>query len=219
MKRLEHYAIAFGTLLLISGLPLQAQNSAGTVQPASLSPDIYFGAEAGALYMQDMQVHTGTREEFKFDIGTRFDLVVGYNFARSWAVELDCGVIWNAISGYGSESFSNTKADLYQIPVMVNYLYRLPIKGRLEGFLGAGIGAVIGDFHIKDFGLDFKDSDVTCGFQGLAGLNYHLSRLVDLHLAYKFLGTTGHKWSDQNYYTETQGSLTHALLLGVVVKY
>ena len=155
--KVRHYkTIAISALLLIPALSLRAQNSAATIEPSS-SPDIYFGAEAGGVYMQDMQVHVGSREEFKFDIGTRVDLVLGYRFSRSWSVELDAGVIWNAIHSYGSESFSGTKADFYHYPVMVNYLYRLPIKGRLEGFVGGGIGAVVGDFHIKEPGLDFRD--------------------------------------------------------------
>jgi hypothetical protein len=34
-----------------------------------------------------------------------------------------------------------------------------------------------------------------------------------------FLGTSNHRWSDENYYTKTEGTLTHALLLGLSVKY
>ena len=129
-------------------------------------------------------------------------------------------MIWNSIDKYGDYSFSNGKsADLYQIPVMVNYMYRLPLKGSLEAYMGAGIGLVVGMLHINDSGLDFKDSDTTFGYQALAGLNYHVSSQVDLSLAYKFLGTSNHRWSDENYYTKTEGTLTHALLLGLSVKY
>ena len=219
MKYSEHLIIAVGTLLLIPALSLQAQNGAEQIRSTSISPDIYVQAAAGAEYMQDMQVHVGTREEFEFGVGTRFDLAVGYKFSRSWSAELDCGVMWNPIDRYGAESFSGTRAELYQFPVMVNYMYRVPIKGPVEGFVGGGIGLVVGDFHIKEPGLDFRNSDVTFGYQALAGVNYHLTSQVDVTLAYKFLGTTGHKWSDANYYTETQGSLTHAIMLAVSVKY
>jgi opacity protein-like surface antigen len=219
MKIPDHQIIALSSLLLISALPLQAQNSAENIRPASTAPDIYLEGDAGPLYMQDMQVHVGTKEKFKFDLGTRFDLVLGYKFAQSWSAELDCGVIWNAIDKYGAGSFSGTKADLYQFPVMVNYLYWLPIKGPLEGFVGAGVGLVVGDFHIADVAQDFKDTDATFGYQALAGLKYHLCSQVDLTLAYKFLGTTSHKWIDGDFYTQTQGSLTHSVMLGVAVKY
>ena len=111
------------------------------------------------------------------------------------------------------------QADLYQIPIMVNYLYRLPIIGRFEGFVGAGIGAVVTVFHINDSGLNFQDSDVTFGGQGLAGLDFHLSRQVDLSLTYKFLGTTSHKFSDQGLYTQTDGAMSHSLMLGVSFKW
>jgi opacity protein-like surface antigen len=219
MKLSDHCAVVIGTLLLIPALALQAQNNALQTQRESPSPDIYVQAQGGAVYMQDLQVNVGTHEEFKFNTGARGDLVVGYKFARHWSTELDCGVIWNAFDKYGDYSFSASKADLYQIPIMVNYLYRLPIIGRFEGFVGAGIGAVVTVFHINDSGLNFQDSDVTFGGQGLAGLDFHLSRQVDLSLTYKFLGTTSHKFSDQGLYTQTDGAMSHSLMLGVSFKW
>jgi len=220
MKLSAYQAIAISTLFLIPALSLQAQNRADKIEPPSTSPDIYLRADAGAVYMQDLQVNVASMEQFKFNTGTRFDLAVGSRFSRSWSAELECGVIWNSIDKYGDDSFSaGNNADLYQIPVMVNYMYRLPIKGSFEGFLGAGIGFVVGIFHVKEGGLDFKNSDTTFGYQVVAGLNYHLSRQVDLSLAYKFLGTSNHKWSDDNFYTKTEGSLTHAVTLGVSFKY
>jgi len=220
MKISDRCAIVIGTLFLIPALALQAQDNAVKTPAASTGPDIYVQAEAGATYMHDLQVNVGTHEKFKFDLGARFDLAVGYKFSQHWSTELDAGVIWNRIDKYGSYSFSASKqADLYQIPIMVNYLYRLRIKSKFEAFLGAGIGAVVDVFHINDQGLNFKDSDVSFGGQGLAGLNYHLSHQVDLSLAYKFLATTSHKWSDQGLYTQTDGTMTHSLMLGVSVKY
>lgn len=219
MKLSNYRAIVVGSLLLIPAA-VRAQDTVQKVQTQTTGPDIYVRAEAGGVYMQDLQVHVGTREEFKFNTGVRGDVVVGYNFSRSWATELDFGVIWNKIDTYGDYSFAaSQQADIYQIPVMVNYLYRLPIKGSFEAFVGGGFGAVVGLFHINDQGLDFKDSDVTFGGQGLAGLKYHLSRQVDLSLGYKFLGTTGHKWTSGDFYTETAGTFSHSVLLGVSVKY
>lgn len=219
MKLSDYRAIVFSTLLLIPALTLQAQDKTLQTQPVSTGSPIYVQAQGGAVYMQDLQVNVGTHEEFKFNTGARADLVVGYKFSRHWSTELDFGVIWNAFDTYGNYSFTPGKADLYQIPVMVNYLYRLPIGRSFEGYLGAGIGAVVTVFHINDSGLNFQDSDVTFGGQGLAGLNYHLSRQVDLSLAYRFLGTTSHKWTDQGFYTQTDGAMSHSLLLGVSVKY
>lgn len=221
MKLSDYRAVVTGTVLLISALALQAQGPTLQTQPQPLisSPDIYVQAQGGAVYLQDLQVNVGTHEEFKFNTGARADLVVGYKFSRHWSTELDCGVIWNSFNKYGDYSFSASKADLYQIPIMVNYLYRLPIGRSFEGFLGAGIGAVVTVFHINDSGLNFQDSDVAFGGQGMAGLNYHLSRQVDLNLTYKFLGTTSHKWSDEGFYTQTDGALSHSLMLGVSIKY
>jgi len=221
MKLSDHRVVVTGTLLLISALALQAQGQ--TLQPQTQSlisgPNIYVQAQGGAVYMQDLQVNVGTHEEFKFNTGARADLVVGYKFTRHWSTELDCGVIWNSFDKYGDYSFSASKANLYQIPIMVNYLYRLPIGRSFEGFLGAGIGAVVTVFHIDDSGLNFQDSDVAFGGQGMAGLNYHLSHQVDLSLTYKFLGTTTHKWSDEGLYTQTDGAMSHSLMLGVSVKW
>lgn len=220
MKLTYCHTIAISSLLLIPALSLQAQDKMDKIQAPGTGPGIYVKAEAGADYMQDLQVNVGSKEKFKFDIGTRFDLVLGHQFSRSWSAELECGMIWNSIDKYGNQSFpSSQPADLYQVPVMVNYLYRLPIKGSFEGFVGGGIGAVVDVFHVKDSGLDFQDSDLTFGGQVLAGLTYHVSSQVDFSLAYKFLGTTSHKWSDQGWYTKTDGTMTHAVMLGVSVKY
>ena len=220
MKLSNYRAIIISTPVLIPALALQAQDKTLQTQAENTGSPFYVQAQGGAVYMQDLQVNVGTHEEFKFNTGARADLVVGYKFSRHWSTELDCGVIWNSFDKYGAYSFSASKqADLYQIPIMVNYLYRVRIGRSFEGFLGAGIGAVVTVFHINDSGLNFHDSDVTFGGQGMAGLNYHLSRLVDLSLAYKFLGTTSHKWTDQGFYTQTDGTMSHSLMLGVSVKY
>jgi opacity protein-like surface antigen len=220
MKLSNHRAIALSTLLFTPVLSLQAQDRDQIMPPPHAGPDLYVQGEAGPAYMQDLQVNVGTKEEFKFNVGTRVDLAVGYNFSRSWSTELNFGMIWNSIDKYGGYSFGASKqAEVYQIPVMWNYLYRLPLKGRLEGFVGAGLGLVAGVLHINDRGLDFKDSDVTFGGQGVAGLNYHFTRQMDLSLTYKFLGTSNHRWTDGDYYTKTDGTLTHALLLGLSLKY
>ncbi len=219
MKLLKHPAIVISTLLLLPAVSLHAQDKPLAIRTDDTGSDIYLKAEAGGVYMQDLQVHVNTREEFKFNPGTRGDVIVGYNFSRSWSTELDFGVLWNSIDKYGAYSFDASKADLFEIPIMVNYLYRLPIKRSFEAYVGGGIGAVIGILHIDDQGLDFKDTDVTFGGQAMAGLSYHLSRLVDLSLAYKFLATTDHKWSDQDFYTKTAGTMAHAVLLGVSIKY
>ena len=96
MKILDPKTIIISTLLVIPALSLQAQNLAQNNPLESTSPDIYVKAEAGASYLQDLQVNVGSHEQLKFDIGTRFDLVVGYNFTRSWSAELDLGAIWNS---------------------------------------------------------------------------------------------------------------------------
>src|SRR5215471_14972724 len=139
MKLSDCRAIVISALLLIPALAVQAQHNALQAQRESSSPGIYVEAEGGAVYMQNLQVNVGTQEEFKFKTGARADLVVGYKFTRHWSTELDSGVIWNSFDKYGDYSFSASKANLYQIPIMVNYLYRLPIGRSFEGFLGAGI--------------------------------------------------------------------------------
>ena len=223
MKLSNYHSIVTGTLLLTSALALQAQGLPTQPQTVISGPDLYLQVQGGAVYMQDLQVNVGSHDELKFNIGARAGLVLGYKFSKHWSTELDCGVIWNGFDTYGGYSFSGDKqADLYQIPVMVNYLYRLPIGRKFEGYLGVGLGGVVTIFHLNDnvvgFG-DFQDSDVAFGGQGMAGFNYHLSRQVDLSLAYKFLGTTSHKWSDGGYYTQTDGALSHSLVLGVSMKY
>jgi opacity protein-like surface antigen len=220
MKLTDHRAIVIGTLLLIPVLALQAQDKPLETKTQTFTPGVYLQGEAGAVFMQDLQVNVGSREKLSFNPGVRGDLVLGYKFNQSWSTELDCGVLWNSFNKYGNYSFpSNEQAELYQIPILVNYLYRLPIKGSFEGFLGGGVGAVVSKFHLNDQGLDFKNSDLTFGGQVMAGVKYHLSSQADLGLAYKFLGTTSHKWADQGWYTQTSGSLTHALVLALSVKY
>ena len=146
-------------------MSLRAQETAEIIQVQEPVSDLYVKADAGPAFVQDLEVHTGTQKEFKLNAGVRFDLGAGYKFTQCLAAELECGVIWNSVDKYDDRPLSS---DFYQIPIMINYIYKVPLKGPVEPFIGVGIGPVISIFD--DSQVSFNATDVSFGCQAMAGL-------------------------------------------------
>jgi opacity protein-like surface antigen len=176
-----------GLALLTSGIA-HAQNWAD---------NLYLHGDIGPAFFQSAPVVSRTFTSFSdsfgsvhrghtyFDTEIRADLSLGCNLTKSFAIEAEAGFIW--------DPNDNRNNYFYQIPVMLNGIYQIPLGHSWNAYLGAGAGAVIGKTHSlfpQAFHTPFvfDDTDWSAGYQAEAGIKYALSRHVDIDLGYKFLG-------------------------------
>lgn len=204
---------AVGTTLLVA---------ATAHSRAQAADKLYLDINAGPAITQDAAIQNspfGNTSNVQFDNGLRAGLGVGYNVTPSFAAELETGVIWNSVHSIQNNDLSalNASADLYQIPILANAIYK-PLHGSFQPYIGVGLGGVAGIFDSSNIplfgppGAGFSDTDFTFAYQAKVGFKYAVSDHVDLGLAYEFLGTTDHNWTDGGHTLKTDGTMTHAIL-------
>jgi OOP family OmpA-OmpF porin len=109
------------------------------------------------------------------------------------------------------ETGSNVVDGGFQIPVMVNGIYHIPLDLPIKPFVGAGVGGVL---SIASDDVDSEEA-FAFGYQGLIGAKYQITDRAELGAVYKILGTT-----DLEFDTfETKGSLAHMLALAFTYKF
>ncbi len=178
----------------------------------------YFDLDVGAAVPQNTGIRVsplGNDGNVKYNTGFRGDLNFGYNFTPHFAAELESGVIWNGIHSIRDNTLtgSDSRADLFQFPALANFIYK-PMHGAFQPYLGVGVGGEAAFFdsaNVPLFGSKFTDTDFTFAYQAKAGFKYEISSSIELGIAYKFLGTSGHNWSDNGVTFKTDGTITHAL--------
>lgn len=181
----------------------------------------YVDFKVGPAFVQNDSIQTsqfGNHGNIHFDTGVRADVGFGYHLCRDFAVELQTGVSRNTVDSMAGNLLSDfgSSADFYQIPVLVNGIYQFPLHGKFKPYIGAGVGGEAGFFHQTNVpgttGRDFNDQDLVFAYQGVVGFKYILGEHLDLGLAYEFLGTADHQWSDLGVNLKTDGTMTHAVL-------
>src|SRR5437879_2082361 len=144
MKSLKLTCLAVGAAMLV------ANARAGS--PGQM----YLNLDAGAAWLQDV----GT---LSFDTGLRADAAFGYMATEALALEVEGGVVWNQAKGVGG--------DVYQIPVMLNGVWNIPVNTSWSGYIGAGAGGIWTDVETTSSG---SSDDFVFGYQAMAGLKYKL---------------------------------------------
>jgi outer membrane protein W len=190
----------------------------GAVNGHTQSTDnIFCGLDAGGAFQDQVGIHSGfngVTGDMKFSPGWAVGGDVGYNFSRFISADLNCGVIWNDISELGDQSLTGVaSAHLVEIPILANAIFTYPI-GHFKPYLGAGLGMAFGRFDSSNIpGADpnFHDTDDTFAYQGEIGLKYSLSQNIELGLAYRFVGTSSHSWTDSGISLNTDGTMAHLL--------
>jgi opacity protein-like surface antigen len=201
-----------------------------TTRAGDWTQNLYISADVGSAFRPDTIFHEsfGTTDHTTYNAGIRADIGIGYNVNKSWAVELDTGVIWNSIdkvNGVPLSSFNET-FDTYLIPNLVNVIYKVPTKSPLAPYVGVGVGSVVsiadinaGNFHGSN--PDLSDSDYTFAYQAEAGLNYNVSKRVSFGVDYKFLGMLSQSWYIRSFYNhiETDAIYAHTVLVNFSLRF
>ena len=100
---------------------------------------------------------------------------------------------------------------LYQIPILANVIYTVPLDGKVKPYIGAGAGGV---YALID-GKDTSESDFVFAWQVMAGADYQINDKWSAGLAYKLLGTGGGDWGG----VKTDSFLTHSIVASVSYKF
>lgn len=182
----------------------------------------YLNVDIGPSFVQDAAINWTTKlrpftfrgsRTVEFQTGIRGDVAVGYNMSDAWAIELESGMMWNA---------TGDEEQLYQIPILVNVIYKIPLKNSWTPYFGAGAGGVVSDLSLLTAAAPFaslmrtSDTDLAFAYQAMAGIKYAISGHAQIDLGYKFFGTLDQRWaSNHSGFSTTltsNGIYTHAVL-------
>jgi len=174
----------------------------------------YMSLDVGVALQSDIEVKqvggsSLSGVDLQFDTGLRFDIASGYHFTERFAAELSVGYVFNsvdAVTGAAPAGFG-VDADLFQLPVMVNLLYKVQSELPIEPFLGGGAGGVLSVFSNSNATRE----EFSFGYQGFVGLKYRMTPRTEFTAVYKILGTTDLVFEG----FETGGTLTHTFAIGV----
>ncbi len=147
--------------------------------------------------------------KLSFKTGVRLDLDGGYQFNDSWALEAEAGFTYNAVDF--ANGVSTVSRSLYQVPLLLNGIYTVPVKWCVKPYIGAGMGGVATGLN----GLN----DVGAAGQFLAGLKFKLSSRIDVGLGYKFLITAKHDWDNVLKVTQSGRTINNSILADVTFKF
>ncbi len=193
-NRILTLGMAGALLCLASNLP--AQNVLGKW---------YLGLDAGLALQPDITLkYAGGEDRLVFDPGVRLGLSGGVHLHPSWRAELELGFIYNSVDA--------RTQDYFQMPILANLIYSVPLRGPFSAYAGAGVGGVYTVFWTD---LWSTEEGLAFGYQGIAGVKYALNDGLDVGLSYKLLGTIEHDLGP----ARSEGTLTHSILAAFTFKF
>lgn len=158
----------------------------------------FIGVDGGAILQQkaDFRTSAGPSQIATFNPGVRGDLDLGYNFCQSFAVAFEPGFMWDRIHDLGGNPLSkyDQSIDLYSVPLLANFIFRVPTHCSLVPYLGIGGGGNVSVFDFYDKGSQFNETDIEPAAQGELGLEYNVTPNLSLGLAYKFMATLSQRY-------------------------
>jgi opacity protein-like surface antigen len=164
---------------------------------------IYARVDFGGSYQQSTTLFQSApvpnTKTATFNLGMRGNLAAGYHFNESWAAEFDTGLIWNSVDKANGVSLdqpypNNASFATYTVPVLVNVVYKVPLKGDLTPYAAAGVGGAATILSYNKAATSFTGSDFVFAYQVEVGLKYRVTPNASFGIAYQFLGTTDPNW-------------------------
>lgn len=223
--KLAKISVVGAAVGLASAFSLSAQTQMNTTSKWYVGGDagLCLQQNVGGVTQEDLQTHTtyNNLPDAKFDPGVRADLSVGYNLTENWAVELESGFSYNELSQIGQAKDAGYK--LYQVPILLNGIYKYSFNDKWQAYGGLGLGGVAGIFDLSSNGSG-RDTDFQFGYQAELGVKYHITANWECDLGYKFLGTTDHKWTlvsnaGGHYRIQMDSTMSHSILLSLTYKF
>ena len=154
----------------------------------------YIGGEAGwtGLFDQTDTISDTTSAIARFYGGFNTGVRGGYEWGP-WRFEEEYSYRRNAARDLiGSNSAVNAAGgDRHSNSIMANVLYDFTPGYSITPHVGFGVGAaeVVDGLKLSGIGQVFNGSSWRFGYQGIAGIRYHLSGAFTLDLDYRFFAT------------------------------
>lgn len=215
----------------------------------------YVGPEIGAAFQQDVNLQDVNFDttilgadvlgsaggSLTMSAGIRFNVPIGYQPVEWFAIEFAPGIIWNQLSSYnlalngtidgGAQQSVTLPIDLegsyYQVPLVVNFIFKIPTDSPWVPYIGGGIGAsytYMNWTRISYAGVsqDLSNVDGSCwslAYQGIAGLDYKITDEVSLGLKYIFTGTGNQNFGGSFQDLDTKGSYSQNVMLNCTLNF
>ena len=215
----------------------------------------YVGPEIGGSFQQDVNLKNTSYNttilganvvgsaggSLTMDAGIRFNLPLGYQPVDWFAVEFAPGIIWNKMSSYNlalngsinggaQESITipiNVTGSYFQVPLVVNFIFKIPTNSPWVPYLGGGVGAsytYMNWTRISYGGVseDLSNVDGSCwslAYQGIAGFDYQIDNEISVGLKYVFTGTGNQNFGGSFQDLSTKGSYSQNVLLNCTLKF
>jgi opacity protein-like surface antigen len=215
----------------------------------------YVGPELGVAFQQNVNLQNVNYEATILDsklvgtaggsltmsAGIRFNLPIGYQPVDWFAVEFAPGIIWNKLSSYnlelngsvdGSPQESITvpldlEGSYYQVPLIVNFIFKIPTNSPWIPYIGGGIGASYSYMNWTRISYggdseDYSNVDGSCwslAYQGIAGLDYQIVDDVSVGLKYIFTGTGNQNFGGSFQDLDTKGSYSQNVMINCSLKF
>jgi opacity protein-like surface antigen len=215
----------------------------------------YVGPEIGAAFQQDVNLQDVNFDttilgadvlgsaggSLTMSAGIRFNVPIGYQPVEWFAIEFAPGIIWNQLSSYnlalngtidgGAQQSITLPIDLegsfYQVPLVVNFIFKIPTDSPWVPYIGGGIGAsytYMNWTRISYAGVsqDLSNVDGSCwslAYQGIAGLDYKITDEVSLGLKYIFTGTGNQNFGGSFQDFDTKGSYSQNVMFNCTLNF
>jgi opacity protein-like surface antigen len=215
----------------------------------------YVGPEIGAAFQQDVNLQDVNFDttilgadvlgsaggSLTMSAGIRFNVPIGYQPVEWFAIEFAPGIIWNQLSSYnlalngtidgGAQQSITLPIDLegsfYQVPLVVNFIFKIPTDSPWVPYIGGGIGAsytYMNWTRISYAGVsqDLSNVDGSCwslAYQGIAGLDYKITDEVSLGLKYIFTGTGNQSFGGSFQDFDTKGSYSQNVMFNCTLNF
>ena len=170
----------------------------------------YIGGEAGwtGLFDQTDTISYIASPIARFNGGFNTGVRAGYEWGP-WRFEEEYSYRQNGARDLVASNFTVNAAggDRHSNSIMTNVLYDFTPGYPITPHVGFGVGAagVFDGLKLPGIGQVFNGSSWQFGYQGIAGIRYHLSDAFTLDLDYRYFATIGPKFSiprtNLQYYT------------------
>ncbi len=180
----------------------------------------YLNGNVGMAMSQELSIDsevTSSAGRLSFSSGVRGDLEFGGRWFNHLDVGIQAGILWNSVDKIQDDSASGST--LFQVPVLLNFTYRHPIKEKWIPYVGAGVGGVYTMLDLQSPVGDMNASDFTLGYQLSAGLRYAFTEKMELGVGYQYLASGDHDWSDSGISLKTDASVNHCFVLSFSWKF
>ena len=180
--------------------------------------------------------------------GIRFNFNMGYRPVDWFAVEFAPGIIWNSLNTYtvqyqgtlndpannqvagdaGSLAVQ-TQGGYYQVPLVVNFIFRIPTDSPWVPYVGGGVGASYSYLNITNikyspYGINqsISSTDGSCwslAYQAIGGFDYQINENVSLGAKYIFTGTGNQNFGGDLNGLKTKGSISQSAMFNCTVTF